>query len=177
MRSIVTDRGFERWLIHAHQLSVAATAVLLALSVARTRRIDAVELGFDRVANLEPVVAGALGLRSVSIALAGEDRGWLDPTGRSIAGLAEPTTLIEDANGELVAVLGVDVAAVGAVPASVQRVTRLARDHARLRATISHQATELEASRRRILVAQDQARSEVQRRTARRSSGNVARGR
>ncbi len=100
VRSVVTDGEVERSLIHIHQLSMAATSVLLAPSVARTRRTDAVELGFDRVANLEPVVASALRLRSVSIALAGEHGGWLDPTGRSIAGLAGPTAPIVDASGE-----------------------------------------------------------------------------
>ncbi|MEP7114653.1 MAG: hypothetical protein ABI862_15410 [Ilumatobacteraceae bacterium] len=161
VRHFVDDADVERWLIAAHQLAVAATSVLLALSVARTRRVDAVELGFDKLANLEQVVAGALGVRSVSIALAAEHDGWLDVNGREVERPADPTLLIDDELVGRVALLGFDEPGVGDVPVSAWRVLRLARDHARLRATISRQVAELAASRRRIVAAQDRARFEV----------------
>jgi signal transduction histidine kinase len=97
----------------------------------------------------------------VSVALAAEGGGWLDVHGGVIKHPPENGLLVSDENTGVVALLDVREPAVVDVPASVQRVLRLARDHARLRATITGQVAELEASRRRVLLAQDQARAEI----------------
>jgi hypothetical protein len=159
----VLDRGIgaEHWLSPAHELAIAATSALLAVSVARTVHSDAIELGFDTLADLEPVLADALGVRSASVALAADGDGWLDVHGGAIEPPPGHGLLVHDQDAGVVAFVGVGEPGVVAVPASAQRVLRLARDHARLRATITGQVAELEASRRRILLAQDRAWAEI----------------
>ena len=63
VRALDRGIGAEHWLSSAHQLAIAATSALLAVSVARTVHSDAIELGFDTLADLEPVLADALGER------------------------------------------------------------------------------------------------------------------
>ena len=157
------DRGIdaEHWLFPSHELAIAATSALLAVSVARTVHSDAIDLGFDTLADLEPVLADALGVRSAAVALAADGDGWLDVHGGAIERPPGHGLLVHDEEAGLVAFIAIGEPGVVAVPASAQRVLRLARDHARLRATITGQVAELEASRRRILLAQDRARAEI----------------
>jgi signal transduction histidine kinase len=161
VRALDRGIGAEHWLSPAHQLAIAATSALLAVSVARTVHSDAIELGFDTLADLEPVLASALGVRSASVALAADGDGWLDVHGAAIEPPPGHGLLVHDQDGDVVAFVGVGEPGVVDVPASAQRVLRLARDHARLRATITGQLSELEASRRRILLAQDRAWAEI----------------
>lgn len=157
------DRGTaaESWLTGAHQLAVAGTAVLLAVAEARTVAVDAIDLQFDTLDELESVIAAAIGVQSAHVALAAEGGGWLDVHGRVIDPVDAPGLLVVDGAGGAVALVSGGIAKSAGVPASAQRVLRLARDHARLRATITGQIAELERSRRRILVAQDRAREEI----------------
>ncbi len=161
VRRFFDHSDVEPWLLDVHQLAVAAVSVLLAVSVARAGRADVVDLRLDKLAGLDDVVARALGVRSVSTALAAVDEGWLDTAGRTTDRPAGPCVLIEDEFTGRVALLGAVGLVVDDVPDAVRRVLRLARDHVRLRATIVNQVAELEASRRRILTAQDHARREV----------------
>ena len=65
VRALDRGIGAEHWLSPAHELAIATTSALLAVSVALTVHSDAIELGFDTLADLEPVLADALGVRSV----------------------------------------------------------------------------------------------------------------
>jgi signal transduction histidine kinase len=161
IRSVDSGLAAERWLVAMHQMAVIATVVLLALVEVDASRLDSIELDFDTSADLDRVIADALGVANVEVALAAGDGGWIDAVGLPSRLDTGSGRVVTDERGEVAAALvGVGLGEV-APSNSVRHALGLARDHAQLRATVAAQVIELEASRRRILDAQDEARSEV----------------
>lgn len=161
VRSVDSGVAAERWLVAIHQIAVIATVVLLTLVEVDSPRLDSIELDFDTAADLDRVIADALGVASVEVALSARGGEWLDAVGQPSSLDTSSGRLVVDGRGDAVAALvgaGLDDAAPSN---SLMHALCMARDHARLRATIAAQVAELEASRRRILIAQDEARSLV----------------
>lgn len=150
----------ERWLTATHETAVVATATLLALAAFRPRPTQGVLIGDDPEPEFNRTIAQALDAPAANVVLADEGAGWLGLNGRPAEVPAEPALAVQE-RAERVALVGL----VGsrAVPNTVIRVLRLARDHARLRATIERQVDELATSRRRLLLAQDAARAAIER--------------
>jgi len=148
----------ERWLVAMHQTAVIATVVLLTLVEVDATRLDSIELDFDTSSDLDRVIGAALGVPNVQVALAATGGGWLDAIGeRSRLDAAAGTMVLGDDAEPVAALIGVN--GIGSPSSSVRHALALARDHAQLRAKVAAQVVELDESRRRILDAQDQARS------------------
>jgi signal transduction histidine kinase len=125
-----------------------------------------VELGETRTATVRNALAHALGDRSLEVAYRA-DGGWIDTRGQAVElppeGAGRAVTPIAR-DGTTVAALIHDPEALAdpGVAAAVSRATRLAAANARLQADARAQAAELEASRRRLLVAGDAERRRLE---------------
>ena len=153
-------------------LSAAAVALAAALVHARWERPPVadlvVDLGETRAATVRDALAHALGDPSLEVAYRAEG-GWVDGQGQPVTlpseGGGRAVTPIER-EGTPVAVLVHDpeVLADPSLADAVGRAARLAAANAQLQTDVRAQADELEASRRRLLVAGDAERRRLEHR-------------
>lgn len=158
----------------AYEAVLCAAAVGLAAALVSARWLRppvadlVVELGETRTATIRDALAHALGDPSLEIAYR-SDGGWVDAGGQPVVlppeGAGRAVTAIER-DGAAVAVLvhDPDVLADPGVADAVSRAARLAATNAQLQRDIHAQAAELEASRRRLLVAGDAERRRLEHR-------------
>jgi signal transduction histidine kinase len=157
----------------AYEAVLCAAAVGLAAAFVRESWLRppvadlVVELGETRTATVRNALAHALGDPSLEVAYPA-DGGWVDTRGQAVVlppeGAGRTVTPIAR-DGTTVAVLIHDPGALAdpGVAAAVSRATRLAAANARLQVDARTQAAELEASRRRLLVAGDAERRRLER--------------
>ncbi len=157
-----------------YEAVLCAAAVGLAVALVRERWLRppvadlVVELGETRTATVRDALAHALGDPSLEVAYRA-DGGWVDVQGEPVVlppeGADRAVTPIER-DGKPVAVLVHDPEILGdpSVADAVRRAARLAAANARLQRDVRAQAAELEASRRRLLVAGDAERRRLERR-------------
>jgi signal transduction histidine kinase len=153
-------------------ISTAAVGLAAALVGARWLRPPVadlvVELGEARAASVRDALAHALGDPSLEVAYRA-DGGWVDARGQPVVlppeGAGRAVTPIER-DGKPVAVLVHDpeILSDPTIADAVARAARLAAANARLQRDVSAKAAELEASRRRLLVAGDAERRRLERR-------------
>jgi signal transduction histidine kinase len=158
----------------AYELVLSAAAVGLATALARARWLRppvadlVVELGETRATTVRDALAHALGDPSLEVAYRA-DGGWVDARGQPVVlppeGAGRAVTPIER-DGTPVAVLVHDPEVLGdpGVADAVARAARLAAANAQLQTDVRAQAAELEASRRRLLVAGDAERRRLEQR-------------
>jgi signal transduction histidine kinase len=158
----------------AYEVVICVAAIGLAAALVRARWLRppvadlVVELGETRATTLRDALAHALGDPSLEVAYR-VDAGWVDVRGQPVVlppeGAGRALTTIER-DGKPVAVLVHDPEILGdpGVADAVARAARLAAANARLQRDVRAQAAELEASRRRLLVAGDAARQRLERR-------------
>lgn len=151
-----------------YEVGLMATAVSLAV-VVRAGRADDRRVGdavIDVVAGpgrtVRRLVADALGDGDADVAFAAGG-GWVDELGRARPVLAaRPGTSVIDValDGRTVAQVSCaeELAARPGVAAAIERATSLVAENARLRAHAIAEAVELDASRRRLLVAAGEQR-------------------
>ena len=139
-----------------HEFALMLSATLLAVDAQSRRDDTTIDVRADDLTSLEATLADALGVHRVTVAFPDGADGWLDASGHDRDAPDAGGEVVE--RGEVVAVVdGVH----GPVPPSVVDVLRLVRDHARLRRSVAASLDELEASRRRLLVAGDVERREL----------------
>jgi signal transduction histidine kinase len=171
-----------RWLgwsaeamLWAYNLVIASLAIVLFVDLMRRRWTEAVVTGLvvdlgasEETATLRGTLARALGDPSLAIGYRlPETDAFVDDTGRPIdlpaSGSGKAVTAIED-QGERVAVLVHDeeLLADGRLVESVAAATRIAVANARLQAEARVRASELAASRRRVVEAGDAQRRRLE---------------
>ena len=158
----------------AYEAVLCAVAVGLTAALVRARWLRppiadlVVELGETRTGSIRDALAHALGDPSLEVAYRA-DGGWVDARGEPVVlppeGAGRVMTPIERER-TAVAVLVHDrgVLSDPGVAEAVARAARLAAAHAQLQTDVRAQATELEASRRRLLVAGDAERRRLEHR-------------
>ncbi|MEP6797913.1 MAG: ATP-binding protein [Lapillicoccus sp.] len=144
-------------LVRTHELVLMGTALLLcATSLRRPTwgRIDVTTT--TGLAELEQMLADRLGVPQLDVALADGSGGWLDTIGRPRPPSVAGGLTVRDESGLVSGVLAGDAVATGRRldPMVVDVVTSAARN-ARLRQAVTLQVEELEASRRRLVLAAD----------------------
>jgi signal transduction histidine kinase len=167
----LADAGADAVTLAAYQAAIVITSAGLAAQLAWGRTSGAavtglvVDLG-DRhePSAMRAAVARALGDPGLRIAYrAGDGSSWVDEAGRTVpmpsSGAGRAVTVIE-ADGAPVAALSHDPAALADpdLVASVAVATRLAVANARLQADVAARVREVDASRRRLVEASDEAR-------------------
>ena len=168
----LVDAGADSATLAAYQAAIVITSAGLAAQLVWGRTSGAavtglvVDLG-DRhePAAMRAAVAHALGDPGLRIAYrVGHGDSWVDEAGRAVSmpaagGAGREVTLIED-GGAPVAALSHDPAALWDrdLIESVAVATRLAVANARLQADVSARVREVDASRRRLVEASDEAR-------------------
>jgi signal transduction histidine kinase len=160
-------------------VAVGLTAALVSARWFRPPVADlVVELGETRTATIRDALAHALGDPSLEVAYRA-DGGWVDARGQAVVlppeGAGRVVTPIER-DGAAVAVLVHDPGVLDdpGVANAVARAARLAATNARLQQDIRAQAAELEASRRRLLVAGDAERRRLEHRLRRGAEQRLA---
>jgi signal transduction histidine kinase len=168
----------------AYEVALCGAAVGLAAALVSARWLRppvadlVVELGETRTATIREALAHALGDPSLEVAYRA-DGGWVDARGQPVVlppeGAGRAVTPIER-DGAAVAVLVHDpgVLADPGVADAVSRAARLAAANAQLQRDIRAQAAELEASRRRLLVAGDAERRRLEHRLRRGAERRLA---
>jgi hypothetical protein len=157
-----------------YEAAVAAVAVVLAVAPHRAPAGDVtdlvVELGVTRSETLRDALARVLGDPSLQVGYwSAEVRGYLDAVGAPIAvpgaGDRRAATHVGRDGGRFAVVVH-DRAVLDdpAVAEAVAEATRLTSSHAALRDEVRVLLVELEASRRRLLIAGDEARRGLERR-------------
>jgi signal transduction histidine kinase len=153
---------------------ICAAAVGLAAALVHARWLRppvadlVVELGETRTTTVRDALARALADPSLEIAYRADD-GWVDLGGQPFLlppeGAGRAVTPIER-DGKPVAMLVHDpeILSDPGIADAVARAARLAAANARLQRDVQAQAAELEASRRRLLVAGDAERRRLERR-------------
>jgi signal transduction histidine kinase len=169
------DADYSALLVYEVVLCAAAIGLTTALTRARWVRPPiadlVVELGEKPRATIRDALAHALGDPSLVVAYR-VDGAWIDVRGELITlppeGAGRAVTPIER-DGTVVAVLVHDpgVLADPGVADAVSRAARLAAANAQLQSDVRAQAAELEASRRRLLLAGDAERRRLERRLRR----------
>jgi signal transduction histidine kinase len=160
--------------LFAYEAVISAAAVGLAAALVGARWLRppvadlVVELGETRAASVRDALAHALGDSSLEVAYRA-DGGWVDARGQPVVlppeGAGRAVTPIER-DGKPVAVLVHDpeILSDPTIADAVARAARLAAANARLQRDVRAKAAELEASRRRLLVAGDAERRRLERR-------------
>lgn len=157
--------------VHAYEAGVAMTAGLIVMVVAderrRRRRVgDAVvEVALGPATEVRRLIGDALGDGAVDVAFVVDD-GWVDEFGhgrhplRWLPGRAVVDVRVVD---RLVAQFSCEQSVVdqSEVTAAIERATALVAANARLRAAARREADELDASRRRLLVATGEQRVQL----------------
>jgi signal transduction histidine kinase len=168
----------------AYEVALCAAAVGLAAALVGARWLRppvadlVVQLGETRTATIRDALAHALGDPSLEVAY-WADGGWVDARGQPVVlppqGAGRAVTPIER-DGRAVAALVHDpgVLTDPGVADAVSRAARLAAANARLQRDIRAQAAELEASRRRLLVAADAERRRLEHRLRRGAERRLA---
>lgn len=158
----------------AYEAVICAAAVGLAAALVRARWLSppvadlVVELGETRATTVRDALAHALADPSLEVAYRADD-GWVDLEGEPFVlpseGAGRAVTPIER-DGKPVAMLVHDpeILSDPGIADAVARAARLAAANARLQRDVQAQAAELEASRRRLLVAGDAERRRLERR-------------
>jgi signal transduction histidine kinase len=158
----------------AYEAAICAAAVGLAAALVRARWLRppvadlVVELGETRATTVRDALAHALADPSLEVAYRADD-GWVDlddqPFFLPPEGAGRAVTPIER-DGKPVAMLIHDpeILSDPGIADAVARAARLAAANARLQRDVRAQAAELEASRRRLLVAGDAERRRLERR-------------
>jgi signal transduction histidine kinase len=158
----------------AYEVALCGAAVGLAAALVSARWLRppvadlVVEVGEARTTTIRDALAHALGDPSLEVAYRA-DGGWVDARGRPVVlppeGAGRAVTPIER-DGAAVAVLvhDPDVLADPGIADAVSRAARLAAANAQLQGDTRAQAAELEASRRRLLVAGDAERRRLEHR-------------
>jgi signal transduction histidine kinase len=158
----------------AYEATLCAVAVVLTATLVRGRWLRppiadlVVDLGQTRTGSIRDALARALGDPSLEVAYRADD-GWVDSRGRSVVlpleGAGRAVTPIER-DGTPVAMLVHDPGALAdpGIADAVARAARLAAANAELQMDVRAQAAELEASRRRLLVAGDAERRRLEHR-------------
>ena len=148
-----------------HAGGVTLTAVLATAALHRTpagpMRIDLDTAGLRDLDEALARILGSPGLR-VKFAGSGGDGDWLDALGRPAGTPSASSHVVHDpgGNGPIAALEGLS----GELPAHVVTTLRVVRDHARLRHAATDQLVALADSRRRLLVAGDAERQDLERR-------------
>jgi signal transduction histidine kinase len=160
--------------LFAYEAVISAAAVGLAAALVGARWLRppvadlVVELGETRATTVRDALAHALGDPSLEVAYRAEG-GWVDARGQPVVlppeGAGRAVTPIER-DGKPVAVLvhGPETLSDPTIADAVARAARLAAANARLQRDVRAKAAELEASRRRLLVAGDAERRRLERR-------------
>jgi signal transduction histidine kinase len=160
--------------LHAYEAVICAAAVGLAAALVRAPWLRppvadlVVELGETRATTVRDALAHALADPSLEVAYRADD-GWVDLEGEPFVlpseGAGRALTPIER-DGKPVAMLVHDpeILSDRGIADAVARAARLAAANARLQRDVRAQAAELEASRRRLLVAGDAERRRLERR-------------
>jgi signal transduction histidine kinase len=160
--------------LFAYEAVISAAAVGLAAALVGARWLRppvadlVVELGETRATTIRDALAHALGDSSLEVAYRADD-GWVDARGQPVVlppeGAGRAVTPIER-DGKPVAVLVHDpeILTDPTIADAVARAARLAAANARLQRDVRAKAAELEASRRRLLVAGDAERRRLERR-------------
>jgi signal transduction histidine kinase len=160
--------------LFAYEAVISAAAVGLAAALVGARWLRppvadlVVELGETRATTVRDALAHALGDPSLEVAYRAEG-GWVDARGQPVVlppeGAGRAVTPIER-DGKPVAVLVHDPETLSdpTIADAVARAARLAAANARLQRDVRAKAAELEASRRRLLVAGDAERRRLERR-------------
>ena len=158
----------------AYEAVICAAAVGLAAALVRARWLRppvadlVVELSETRATTVRDALAHALADPSLEVAYRAGD-GWVDLGGQPFVlppeGAGRAVTPIER-DGKPVAMLVHDpeILSDPGIADAVARAARLAAANARLQRDVQAQAAELEASRRRLLVAGDTERRRLERR-------------
>jgi signal transduction histidine kinase len=152
-------------------LAVTLVAWLRREPWARARATDlVVELGETPSGTLRTQLSRALGDPALELGFAaGDGGGWVDAAGRALAlpaaGAPRRTTIVERGGRDL-AVLVHDAAVIDdpGLAAALVEAADLAGSNARLQADVRTQIAELQASRRRLLVAGDDERRRLEQR-------------
>jgi signal transduction histidine kinase len=152
-------------------LAVTLLAWLRREPWAKARATDlVVELGETRSGALRTQLARALGDPTLELGFAaGDGDGWVDAAGHALAlpaaGAPRRTTIVER-DGRDLAVLVHDAAVIEdpGLAAALVEAADLAGSNARLQANVRAQIAELQASRRRLLVAGDGERRRLEQR-------------
>jgi signal transduction histidine kinase len=160
--------------LFAYEAAISAASVGLAAALVGARWLRppvadlVVELGETRASTVRDALAHALGDPSLEVAYRA-DGGWVDARGQPVVlppeGAGRAVTAIER-DGKPVAVLVHDpeILSDPTIADAVARAARLAAANARLQRDVRAKAAELEASRRRLLVAGDAERRRLERR-------------
>ena len=160
--------------LFAYEGAICVAALVLGAALVRERWLRppvadlVVELGETRTATVRDALAHALGDPSLEVAYRA-DGGWVDVQGEPVVlppeGADRAVTPIER-DKKPVAVLVHDPEILGdpSVADAVRRAARLAAANARLQRDVQAQAAELEASRRRLLLAGDAERRRLEHR-------------
>jgi signal transduction histidine kinase len=160
--------------LFAYEAAICAAAVGLAAALVSARWLRppvadlVVELGETRTATVRDALAHALGDPSLEVAYRA-DGGWVDVQGEPVVLPSEradrAVTPIER-DGKPVAVLVHDpeILRDPGITDAVSHAARLAAANAQLQRDIRAQAAELEASRRRLLLAGDEERRRLEHR-------------
>ena len=160
--------------LFAYEAAICAAALALGAALVRAGWLRppvadlVLELGETRTATVRDALAHALGDPNLEVAYR-TDGGWVDVNGEPVAppseGAGRAVTPIE-LDGKAVAALvhDPDVLADPSLADAVARATRLAAANARLQRDVRAQAAELEASRRRLLLAGDAERRRLEHR-------------
>jgi signal transduction histidine kinase len=161
LRALQGARSTEAALLLVHELAVVVTGGCVAVSATRTPPSEVVDLRVDEVDDLARAVGR--GVRDPgAVALWVEPDGWLDVAGRPVPVDERTWSVVHGIDGGRVAALG-PTGSPRRINERVRRLLLLAAEHAGLRAGLRRSVVDLERSRRRLLDAQDAARSEVRR--------------
>jgi signal transduction histidine kinase len=152
-------------------LTVTLLAWLQREPWAKARATDlVVELGETRSGTLRTQLARTLGDPTLELGFAaGQGEGWVDAAGHAVAlpaaGTPRRSTIVER-DGRGLAVLVHDAAVIEdpGLAAALVEAAELAGSNARLQADVRAQIAELQASRRRLLVAGDDERRRLEQR-------------
>ncbi len=153
----------EQTLFALHAVGVSVVAILVMVAVRRTPS-DSLRFDLDTAGlrDLDESLADALGSPGLRVWFAGVAGDWLDALGRPVEEPPRTAALVTDPvdRARVAALDGLR----GDLPDRLLTTLRVVRDHARLRGAATDQLMALAASQRRLLVAGDDERHDLERR-------------
>jgi hypothetical protein len=156
----VQGSSVESVLFPLHAVCVGGAAVLLAFLSRRPDYGDhEVPLDSAGLAELEASLATVLGLSDLGLWFPDGHGEWLNATGTRAPGHIPDGDEVRDGDDLLALVSGLTTS----LPPRLVTTLHLVRDHARLRQSVTDQIVELRASQRRLLVAGDHERRDLER--------------
>lgn len=156
----IQGASVEGVLFPLHAVSVGGTAVLLAFFSRRPDYGDhEVPLDSAGLVELEASLSTVLGLSDLRLWFPDGHGGWLNARGTRAPGHIPDGDEVRDEDDLVALVSGLTTS----LPPRLVTTLHLVRDHARLRQSVTDQIVELRASQRRLLVAGDHERRDLER--------------